>query len=119
MNFFIFSGNKKILLTGARQDLTTTDFYAWRYLANDALDTTFGSSGKVITPIGINSDSTRAMVLLPDGKVVAAGMCISAVNQKFCALQYLPSGTFDANFDVGGKVMLACYATTANRSRRD
>ncbi|PIE04620.1 MAG: hypothetical protein CSA76_03330, partial [Spirochaetales bacterium] len=38
-----------------------------------SLDDSFGSGGKVVTPIGMSHDMIRAVAFQPDGKIVAAG----------------------------------------------
>ena len=53
----------KILFAGSCRGVTYSDFCALRYLANGSLDATFGSGGRVITPIGIDNDNVMATVL--------------------------------------------------------
>ncbi|GAA4933570.1 calcium-binding protein [Streptomyces coeruleoprunus] len=51
-----------------------TDFALVRYRSDGNLDTTFGGGdGKVVTDIETFFDSARAVLLQPDGKIVAAG----------------------------------------------
>lgn len=95
----------KILFAGSCRGVTYSDFCALRYLANGSLDATFGSGGRVITPIGIDNDNVMATVLQPDGKVLLAGTCSGALTLDFCALRYLANGTLDASFGSGGKVI--------------
>ena len=49
------------------------DFALARYLPDGSLDATFGVGGKVTTDFG-GSDGAIALVLQPDGKLVAAGL---------------------------------------------
>lgn len=63
------------------------------------LDTTFGSGGIVTTGISNGSaDDARAVLVQPDGKLVAAG------GRDFAMVRYNPSGSLDTSFGSGGKV---------------
>ena len=68
-------------------------------------------AGKVITPVAGGDDFGSAMALQPDGKVLVAGSCTNASNNRdFCAIRYNADGTLDitwaANSALGaGKVM--------------
>jgi len=44
-----------------------------RYTKNGTLDPTFGIGGKVAATFNPNGDDLSAIVLQPDGKIVAAG----------------------------------------------
>lgn len=68
-------------------------------------DVTFGSNGKVITPVGTGADVAYALVLQPDGKVVIAGSCNEYPYGKFCAVRYNAVGTLDTSFGTEGKVI--------------
>src|SRR5436190_17286841 len=81
------------------------------------LDPTFGSGGKVSTAIGSGHDDANAMVLQPDGKIVAGGWTVSGANYLFGLARYNSNGTLDASFGSGGIVTTAfggtrdpCYA---------
>lgn len=97
----------KIVLAGACYNGTNNDFCALRYSANGTLDAGFGSSGKVITPVGTGADLAYAAALQPDGKVVLAGFCSNGANSDVCAVRYNSNGTPDAGFGSGGKVITA------------
>src|SRR5437667_3275138 len=72
--------------------------------AAGGLDTSFGTGGKVTTPIGSIDDEAFALVLLPDGKLVAAGYTSSASNTAFALVRYNADGSLDPSFGTGGKV---------------
>lgn len=97
----------KFLLTGTCFDLGNNDFCVFRFNADGSVDSTFATSGSVITPIGSGDDRARAMLIQPDGKIVVAGTCNNGVDSDFCAARYLPNGTLDASFGSGGKVITA------------
>ena len=94
----------RIVLAGHCDGVSNLDFCALRYNANGTPDTSFGSGGKVITPMFGGNDSVRAVALQPDGKIVLAGYCFNGlVDFAFCALRYNADGTPDAGFGSGGK----------------
>ena len=77
--------------------------YAW-WKASGSLDDSFGSGGKVITPVGSSNDLRNAMALQNDGKILVAG-CSLGSNQDFAVVRYNPDGTLDTGFGSGGKVI--------------
>ena len=95
----------KVLVAGNCVNGTNSDFCAARYLPNGTLDTTWNSTGTVITPIGSGNDYTNAITLQPDGKVLLAGQCYNGTNRDFCAARYLPNGTLDTTWNGTGTVI--------------
>ena len=81
------------------------DFVLVRYLDNGALDTSFGTGGKVITDIdGRGSkDFLRAVALQPDGKLLASGFTRpqGADEASPILVRYLPNGELDPDFGGG------------------
>jgi len=76
-----------------------------RYGADGSLDPTFGNGGKVTTAIGSAFDRAHALVLQPDGKLVAAGSTYNqATNYDFALVRYNSDGSLDATFGSNGKV---------------
>src|SRR5437773_237131 len=74
-----------------------------RYNADGSLDGTFGTGGKVITPIGSFADMAYALVLQPDGKLVAAGSTSNG-SWAFALVRYNADGSLDGSFGTGGTV---------------
>ena len=73
-----------------------------RYLPDGSLDRTFGADGKVISDFGWRG--AFALTLQPDGKLVAAGAQDIGNRPAFALGRYLPNGSLDPAFGVGGKV---------------
>src|SRR5438309_710431 len=69
------------------------------------LDPSFGSGGIVTTAIGKNS-LAEALVLQPDGKLVAAGYSYdtSQASEVLALARYNPNGALDTSFGSGGVV---------------
>lgn len=77
------------------------------------LDPTFGSGGKVITSffdfLG-DKDQGAAMVIQPDGKIIAAGTAFpNPFELGFALARYNPNGSLDPTFGNGGKVTTAFF----------
>ena len=70
-----------------------------RYLPDGTLDPSFGSGGKVTTDFGAY-DWARAVRVLPDGKILAAG----SSGGWWAMARYLPDGSLDPTFGTGGRV---------------
>ncbi|NJO80827.1 MAG: hypothetical protein HC827_21540 [Cyanobacteria bacterium RM1_2_2] len=78
----------KIVVAGYADNGSNFDFALTRYNPNGTLDTSFGSGGRVITPIGSNADSAFSVTLQPDGKVVVAGFAFNGSNSDFALTRY-------------------------------
>lgn len=77
-----------------------------RYRSNGALDETFGSGGKVVTPIGAGFDAISDLVVQPGGGLIAAGQAEQAGGAaRFALARYGPSGALDPGFGSGGSVL--------------
>jgi uncharacterized delta-60 repeat protein len=100
----------KIVAVGsANNPATFYDFAAVRYLANGAVDSTFGTGGKVSTDFGDqNFDRARSAALQPDGRIVAAGFAISqnGLSQNFAVARYTSNGVLDTTFSRDGKTQI-------------
>ena len=97
----------KILAAGYAHNGTNYDFALARYTAAGVLDTTFGTGGKVITPIGSGADHIRAMAVQSDGKIVVAGNSHNGTNYDFAVARYTAAGALDTGFSTDGKVTTA------------
>jgi uncharacterized delta-60 repeat protein len=69
-------------------NITSEDFALIRLNADGALDSSFGSGGKVRTSVGSNSDVAEAVKLQSDGKLVAAGYSTNG-SDDFALVRYL------------------------------
>jgi len=86
-------------------DSSNTDFAIARYNPNGTLDATFGTGGKVATDFDGFNDDAFAVLVQPDGKIVAVGSAKHPTNYyDFALARYLPNGTIDTTFGSGGKV---------------
>jgi uncharacterized delta-60 repeat protein len=84
------------------------DIAITRHLRDGAIDTGFGTEGKVVTAIapGRGMDEARAVVVQPDGKIVVGGSTdASGTDKAFLLVRYLPDGRIDTSFGQGGKAI--------------
>jgi uncharacterized delta-60 repeat protein len=102
----------KILVAGSvDESLKGKSFAIARFNVNGSLDTSFGTRGQVVTSFGSRSDEAFAIVVQPDGRIVAAGHTadpVSGVN--FALARYNADGSPDASFGNGGQVVTASRA---------
>ncbi len=89
-----------------------------RYNLDGSLDTSFGSSGRVVTNIFPDEIGRRvASVLQGDGKIVMAGEGGTAfgISREFALARYNSDGSLDATFGSGGLVYtpMGGYAAAA------
>jgi uncharacterized delta-60 repeat protein len=108
--------NGKIVVAGYTSAGGTNDFALARYNPDGSLDTSFGSGGKVITPIGSSSDYARALAIQPDGKIVVAGSSYNGTTYDFAVARYQPGGSLDGSFDGDGKVITSILSGLSDRS---
>ena len=96
----------KLLVGGQYQIGSNFDyqFALVRYNTNGSLDATFGNAGIVTTQIGEGEDIINQILLLPDGKIIAAGRSqrFSTAQEQTAVVRYLPNGTVDTTFATNG-----------------
>lgn len=82
-----------------------TSFALARFFPDGQLDEQFGTFGLVNNYFGQTTEDVRAnaMVLQPDGKIVLAGRA----GGKISLARFLPDGTPDPEFGLGGNVQIA------------
>lgn len=114
-------GDGKIVVVGSADNTQTfKDFAVARYNSDGSLDTSFGTSGKVITDFGIDTDGdgvkesgddvATAVAIQPDGKIVVAGHVSLpkgggiGFNNDFAVARYNPDGSLDTTFGNDGIV---------------
>jgi uncharacterized delta-60 repeat protein len=114
----------KIILAGtvfvdfSSDDSSDTDFGLARYNPDGTPDSSFGNGGKVTTDFDGFNDDALAVLLQPDGKIVAAGSAKNPANYyDFALARYLPNGTMDTSFGTSGKVRTDFGAHNFDRAR--
>ncbi|MCZ7624564.1 MAG: delta-60 repeat domain-containing protein [Candidatus Methylomirabilis sp.] len=91
----------KLVATGT----SNHNFALARYNPDGSLDTSFGTGGKVVTTFfGGCCGRTVALVLQPDGKLVAASSTLVGFFIDFALARHMPDGTLDLSFGTGGTV---------------
>jgi len=78
------------------------DYALVRLLSTGAIDTSFGTNGKVVTTIDSMFDGITQLVLQPDGKIIAAGYNSLEYLSKMVVVRYLSNGDMDASFGNNG-----------------
>ena len=100
--------NGKIVLVGNCIVNSQSDFCAAQLNPDGSFDTSFVGStgtgaGKIAFPMGLSHDYATAVALQPDGMIVIAGYCVSAmVDFDFCVTRLDSAGVFDVTFDGPG-----------------
>ncbi|NUS31118.1 MAG: DUF11 domain-containing protein [Streptomyces sp.] len=100
----------KIVVAGesGRSEGGCCSFTVARYTAGGALDTGFGTGGRVVTDFGLpgNGGVARAVAVQPDGKIVAAGQGAAGTGDlRFAVARYNSDGSPDTTFGTGGSVL--------------
>jgi len=109
----VVAGTSGILFQG----VPIGDFAVARYTSAGALDTTFGTNGIVITPMGSGDDRANCVVVQSDGKILAAGY-VKLFNGQvgpqfdFALARYTSTGALDTSFGNGGKLITPVGPTT-------
>lgn len=95
----------KVIVAGSSTG-TNEDFAIVRYKTDGTLDNTFGTAGKVVTPVGDTDDRISDIEVQSDGKIVAAGIATFTGNvTKFAIVRYNSDGSLDNTFGTNGKVI--------------
>ena len=92
------------------------EFALVRYNPDGSLDHSFSTTGIVTTPIGTSEDWARALVIQPDGKLVAAGYTSFGERTAFALVRYNPDGSLDHTFNAAG-IVTTPIGVSRNRGR--
>jgi uncharacterized delta-60 repeat protein len=101
-------GEEKIYASGIVFRNSANDFAVVRYKSNGDLDTTFNTTGRVMTAVGTNEDQIHDSVVQPDGKLIVAGFTgngTNGSNKDFALMRYNVNGTIDTSFGSCGKIV--------------
>lgn len=96
--------DQKIVVAGECMVQGDLDFCVARYLPTGTLDTTFGLSGIRKVIVGSVHDRGRALLLLPDGRMIVGGFCDNGAATDFCLIRLTAAGSLDTTFGTNGKV---------------
>lgn len=103
----------RVVVAGYSKVFTNAHYALARYLADGTLDLGFGTGGKVLTQIGPLYEGASSVTLQNDGKIIVAGSSTSLNGwDDFTLARYLPDGSLDTSFGVGGK--LTTVVSTSN-----
>jgi uncharacterized delta-60 repeat protein len=94
----------KIVAVGFGFDVSGFDLALARYNVDGSLDTSFGSGGVVTTDLASGDDFGNAVLVLPTGKIVAAGAAFNGTTFDLALVRYDAGGLLDPTFGAGGKV---------------
>ncbi len=92
----------KIVIAGYTNASGNDDFAVLRYNSNGSLDTSFDTDGRVTTAFTSNDDQARAVLIQPDGKIVAAGYRFGGNLPDFAVARYNSNGSLDTSFSGDG-----------------
>jgi uncharacterized delta-60 repeat protein len=79
------------------------DFALARFKSNGSPDKSFNGDGRVTTDFFGEDDAARALIIQPDGRLVAVGYASRAGNYDFALARYNGNGSLDSTFGSGGK----------------
>jgi uncharacterized delta-60 repeat protein len=100
---------KIVVIGGAWGNGEDMNFAVVRYNPDGSLDNSFGTGGKVITPVGNGNvyDYADAVVLQSDGKIVVVGTTavIGVSPYDFALVRYNTDGSLDSGFGTNGKIV--------------
>lgn len=92
----------------------TKDIVLSRYNSDGSLDSSFGTSGKVVSVFSTNVNSPTCAVLLVDGRIVVANSYYSFYGDiyHYELIRYTTEGNIDTTFGTDGKVALNSETTS-------
>lgn len=101
-------GDGKIIAAGLVNNTNTSNknnFGLARYRIDGSLDKSFGNNGLVTTDFLGDDNEAHALVIQPDGKIIAGGFLNNGSNLNFALARYNIDGSLDKNFGNNGLVI--------------
>jgi uncharacterized delta-60 repeat protein len=96
----------KLVLGGTSTNGSNGDFSLIRLNTDGSLDSTFGSGGKLIVPVGSGSDIGYSLTQQADGKLVLGGSSWNGVDYDFSLIRLNTDGSLDSTFEGDGKLLV-------------
>ena len=97
----------KLIVAGYTENENGTDFVLLRYDLSGILDTSFGTSGYVVTSVGSGNDQASDVAFSSDGRIVVTGQGNDGGHDEIAMVRYYPNGTIDSTFGINGVVTTA------------
>ncbi|WP_155981353.1 hypothetical protein [Nocardia sp. BMG111209] len=96
----------KLIVAGSTRDPERGDeFLLIRYNPDGTPDPSFGQAGIVSTDFGGRAAAAHAVVVQPDGRIVAVGTTAgTGTGDNIAVARYRPDGTLDTAFGDGGRI---------------
>ncbi|TNE51969.1 MAG: T9SS type A sorting domain-containing protein [Bacteroidetes bacterium] len=98
--------NGDVVVAGGIDEPKMRDMFLTRFRSDGSQDYSFGEAGIVRTDFFNTQDLAYALILQPDGKMLAGGVVEDDIGQDFALVRYLPNGAPDPGFGTDGKVRL-------------
>ncbi|MBN9522783.1 VCBS repeat-containing protein [bacterium] len=83
------------------------------------IDPTFSNGGQATAHFGFGDDSTQALVVQPDGKIVLAGYALVGGDTDFAVVRLNANGTRDTSFGTNGRVTVDVAGIAGSTSTND
>ncbi len=99
----------RILIAGIANNVS---FVLARFLANGALDTTFGTAGKITLSLGFSSGNWVNLALDRDGKIVVVADGVANSRQFNVIARFNADGSIDNYYGANGKVAVYGFPQT-------
>jgi uncharacterized delta-60 repeat protein len=96
----------KLVVAGSASPFGTTDFFVARVDPAIGLDASFGDGGFVMTDFDNQYDGANAVLVQPDGKIVAGGNAMVGNDYDFAVARYNANGSLDTSFSGDGKATI-------------
>lgn len=91
----------KLVIAGSANNESTPIGAVARYLPDGSLDPSFGTAGVVTVPVGTADANFYAVLIQPDGKIVASGYAADTDND-YLAVRFNSNGSLDSSFSGDG-----------------
>lgn len=111
----VLQSDDKFILGGYAKNGSYSDFSLARYNADGTLDTSFDGDGMLQTDISGNDDTCMALMVQPDGMIVAAGFAYINSDNRCALVRYTSAGALDTGFGTSGKAVTYLPIGTSQR----
>ena len=101
-----FQSTGRIIVGGYyRKGGGTSDFAVGRFNANGTPDSTFGTSGNIITDFARGTDSVQDVAVISGDYIIAVGNAEGkSTGKDMAVIRYKPNGQLDTTFGASGKI---------------
>ncbi len=108
----VLQSDSKIVIAGYTSNNGNFNVFLARFKSDGIIDSTFGTNGYVISPVGTSYDFANSLSIQSDGKLIVTGYTQSGTKFNNFVMRFNNDGTVDNTFGTNG-ILISIWGTSS------